>query len=241
VAAEAAPHLLAAEAAPVHVATPIREAAQTALPKAVRSNRHMLMAALLVVAGGTLTFAMLRSSAPAVPVTAPAVMPKPVAPGAAPNAVAAAAAAVPTKWRAANKEWLLNARKGVAFELPSQNRVTIWQGIAQPMLVVRCDAGRLQAFVYTASAIQMEAIDENHTVRVSFDDEPEVTERWADSSDHDALFAPDSAAFARRLIAANKLTVGYKPHNAQRVVAEFQTAGLDDLIAPAAKQCGWTK
>lgn len=240
VAAEAPPYLPAAEAAPVPVAAPIPVVAQAALPKAVRSNRRMLVAALLVVAGGTLTFAMLRSSAPAVPVTTPAAKPGPVAPKAAPNAVAAAAA-VPTRWRAANKEWLLNAKKGVAFELPSQNRVTIWQGIAQPMLVVRCDAGRLQAFVYTASAIQMEAIDENHTVRVSFDDEPEVTERWADSSDHDALFAPDSAAFARRLIAATKLTVGYKPHNAQRVVAEFQTAGLNDLIAPVAKQCGWTK
>jgi Type VI secretion system VasI, EvfG, VC_A0118 len=248
VVAEAPPVLFSAEAAPVPVAAPIPVAAQAALPKAVRSNRRMLVAALLVVAGGTLTFAMLRSSAPAIPVATPGAKPKPAAskPGA-PNAGASAAAAgvaapaVPSKWRAANKEWLLNAKKGVAFELPSQNRVTIWQGITQPMLVVRCDAGRLQAFVYTASAIQMEAIDENHSVRVSFDDEPEVTERWADSSDHDALFAPDSAAFAGRLIGASKLTVGYKPHNAQRVVAEFQTAGLNDLIAPAAKQCGWKK
>jgi hypothetical protein len=239
-------------------------AAQSAVPppvalappaKAGRSNRGLMIAALVVVAGGTLTFAMFRSSAPAVPVATQAARPNPaatkpaaakpaplahaVAPGAAP--VAAAPAAVPTKWRSANKEWLLNSKRGVAFELPSQNRVTIWQGIAQPMLVVRCDAGRLQTFVYTASAIQMEAVDENHTVRVSFDDEPEATERWADSSDHDALFAPDGAAFALRLLTSRTLRVSYTPHNAQRAVAEFQTAGLDDLIAPAAKQCGWKK
>ncbi len=148
---------------------------------------------------------------------------------------------MPSKWNAKNREWLLNARKGVAFELAAQNRVAIWQGIARPMLVVRCDAGRMQMFVYTASAIQMEPVDENHSVRISFDGEPEVTERWADSSEHDALFAPDAAVFAHRVATARTLKFGYTPHNAPRVVAEFQTSGLNDLIGPAAKQCGVKK
>jgi len=262
---------LEAPAAQSAIQPPVAVAAPAPPAKAGRSNRGlsnrglMIAAALVVVAGGTLTFAMFRSSAPAVPVATPGARPRPAgakpaaakpapaaragAPAAPPAAAAApataaapeAAAPVPTKWRPANKEWLLNSRRGVAFELRSQNRVAIWQGIAQPMLVVRCDAGRLQAFVYTASALQMEAVDENHTVRVSFDDEPEATERWADSSDHDALFAPDGAAFALRLLTARKLEISYTPHNAQRAVVEFQTAGLDDLIAPAAKQCGWKK
>jgi hypothetical protein len=87
----------------------------------------------------------------------------------------------------------------------------------------------------------MEAIDQNHSVRFSFDGEPDVTERWADSDDHDALFAPDGAAFALRLLTAQKLRFSYTPHNAQRAVVEFETSGLDSLIAPAAKQCGWKK
>lgn len=152
-----------------------------------------------------------------------------------------APAAVPSKWNVANREWLLNAKKGVAFELPAQNRVALWQGIARPTLVVRCDAGRMQMFVYTASAIQMEAVDENHTVRISFDGQPEATERWADSSEHDALFAPDAAAFAHRVGTASTLKFSYTPHNAPRAVAEFQTSGLNDLIGPAAKQCGLKK
>ena len=85
----------------------------------------------------------------------------------------------------------------------------------------------------------MEAQDENHSVRISFDDEPEVTERWPDSSDHDALFAPDAVAFARRLTAARTLRFGYTPHNSQKAVAEFHLSGLAELIQPAAKQCGW--
>ena len=206
----------------------------------------MLLAALLVVAGGSLTFAMLRSSTPAVPVTAPVATAKPAAPKpAAPKPAAAAAApavsALPSKWNAANHDWVANAKRGVAFELRSQNKVAIWQSIAQPILVVRCEAGRMQTFVYTASALQMEAIDENHAVKISFDGEPESNERWADSSEHDALFAPDAAAFTRRLVASQTLKVSYTPHNASRVVAQFQTHGLSDLIDPAAKQCGWKK
>ena len=168
--------------------------------------------------------------------------PAPVAAAApAPAPVATPVPAVASKWNANNRDWLLNSKKGVAFELRSLKKVGIWQGIAQPVLVVRCDAGRMQTFVYTASAIQMEAVDENHTVRVSFDGEPEATERWADSPEHDALFAPDGAAFAKRLMTAQSLKVSYTPHNAPRAVAEFQTYGLSELIAPAAKQCGWKK
>ena len=136
---------------------------------------------------------------------------------------------------------MANAKKGVAFEVRSLNKVAIWQSIAQPILVVRCEAGRMQTFVYTASALQMEAIDENHAVKISFDGEPESNERWADSSEHDALFAPDAAAFTRRLAASQTFKISYTPHNASRVVAQFQTHGLSDLIEPAAKQCGWKK
>jgi hypothetical protein len=212
---------------------------------AKRSNRRAIAAAALVLAGGTLTFAMLRSSPPAAGISAPATAPKPAAaapatPPAATGPAVAASSAAPasSKWKAANAEWLLDARKGVAFELPSENRVAIWQGVTQPMLVVRCAAGRVQTFVYTASALQMEAVDANHTVRLSFDSSPEIVERWADSSEHDALFAPDGAAFARRLTTAHTLRVSYTPHNAARVAAEFQTAGLSDLLGSAAKHCG---
>ena len=151
------------------------------------------------------------------------------------------ASAVPSKWNTANRDWVANVKKGVAFELRAQNKVAIWQSIAQPILVVRCEAGRMQTFVYTASALQMEALDENHAVTISFDGAPASNERWADSSEHDALFAPDAAAFTRRLAASQTLKVSYTPHNASRVVAQFQTHGLSDLIESAAKQCGWKK
>jgi hypothetical protein len=194
----------------------------------------MLGVGFLVV-GGTLAL-VIASSSPAVPVvttaaptaTKPTPTPAPVTPG-----------LVVSKWKQADRDWLWNVRKGAAFELRAENRVAIWQGIAQPLLVIRCEPGGMQTFVYTASALQIEPEDENHTVRITFDEEPEITERWADSNDHDALFAPDGPAFARRLMQARTLKFGYTPHNAARAVAEFHVTGLEAIVEPAAKQCQW--
>jgi hypothetical protein len=209
----------------------------------------MLVAGLVVLAGGTLTFAMFKSSStPATPISSSPAAAKPVpgrphaarpATASAPSSPAMTPAAPPvSKWNSANRDWLINAKKGAAFEVKSDNRVAIWQAVAQPMLVVRCEAGKMQMFVYTASAIQMEAQDENHTVGIAVDGEPEVIERWADSAEHDALFVPDGYALAQRLSTAQTLRVSYRPHNAPKAVATFQVAGLPETLQPAAKQCG---
>jgi hypothetical protein len=197
-------------------------------------NRQILLAVVFFAVGGALTLSLLRASSPAVAVNDSTA----TRPAAAPQS--AASIAGPT-WNIANREWLANPRKGVAFELRSVNKVAVWNAQAQPTLVVRCELNRLVTFVYTESQMQMEAQDENHTVRIRFDDEPEITERWADSSDHDALFAPDGVAFARRLMGARVLRFGFSPHNAPRALAEFHVSGLRELIEPAARQCGWTK
>ena len=82
---------------------------------------------------------------------------------------------------------------------------------------------------------------ENRAAGGSLDAEPVKTERWPDSDDHDALFAPDGAAFADRLVHAQTLRFGYSPHNASDVVAQFHVSGFAALIEPVAKECGWAK
>lgn len=137
--------------------------------------------------------------------------------------------------------WTGERRGGAAFELPAENVVTVWMGHVRPLLIVRCMSKRTEAFVFTGSALKIEPETEDHTVSFTFDTEPELTERWPDSAEHDALFAPDGAAFAQRLIHARVLRFGYTPHNSAPVSAEFQMSGLGELIDPAAKECGWKK
>ena len=97
-------------------------------------------------------------------------------------------------WSNANQaRWVSNHPKSVAFELAADHDVPVWMRRVQPLLVVRCLAHKADVFVFTDSPARIEPEDENHTVRVAFDDETGTTERWMDSEEHDALFAPDGA------------------------------------------------
>jgi len=134
--------------------------------------------------------------------------------------------------------WTGGNKKIVAFELPANNRIHIWTRDVTPLLIVRCQGGQVEPFVYTQSAARMELQDGDHTVRVAFDDEPEVTERWPDSDEHDALFAKDATAFMHQLTTAQTLRFGFEPHNAPPAVAQFDVSGIHELLARSPKQCG---
>jgi hypothetical protein len=152
---------------------------------------------------------------------------------------AAPARAATPQWTSNAAAWVGRERNSAAFELASINKVNVWMRQAQPVLVVRCRAQKAEAFVFTSSAARMEPEDENHTVRIQFDGGAAATERWADSAEHDALFAPDGAAFVQRLVSARQLKFGFSPHNADPAVATFEVDGLAGHLASAARQCGW--
>ena len=74
-------------------------------------------------------------------------------------------------------------------------------------------------------------------MRVAFDDKAGSHERWPDSVEHDALFAPDGQAMAQKLLAAHQMRFSFSPHNAAPVTATFEVAGLSEHLAPIAKWC----
>ncbi len=224
------------------------EAKQPALPGAGSSppaapfltRRELLMfvtAALsIAVIAVTLLIARAARSAPSAAATSP-------------SEAAAAAASEPSRspapaashWTSEHaSQWLGNRRHSAAFELPADNIVSIWLGRVRPILVVRCADKKMETFVFTGSAIQIEPRTEDHTVAFAFDGGAQASERWPDSAEHDALFARDGAAFAARLTHARTLTFGYTPHNAAPVVATFQVSGLAPLLEPVARECGAT-
>jgi hypothetical protein len=202
-----------------------------------------------LVAASALIFTILSMRPAASPETvaqtaAPAPAGKP-APNRAPAAAARTSpalvsASVTPKWRqVAAGRWTGGDRKSVAFELQANNQIHIWTRDVMPVLVVRCQAGQVEPFVYTQSAARMEPQDGDHTVRIAFDEGPEATERWPDSDEHDALFAKDSTAFTHQLATAKTLRFGFEPHNAAPAVMQFDVSGLDELLRAAAKPCGW--
>jgi len=219
--------------------------------KTPAGSRRAVMLGGALVAASALIFTILSmrpSASPepvaqtAAPAPTPARKPAPnrAATAAARTSPAVVAAPAAPKWTHVTAgRWTGGDRKSVAFELQANNRIHIWTRDVTPVLVVRCQAGQIEPFVYTQSAARMEPQDGDHTVRVAFDDGPEATERWPDSDEHDALFAKDSAAFTRQLATAKTLRFGFEPHNAGPAVMQFDVSGLNELLHGSAKQCGW--
>lgn len=192
--------------------------------------------ALAIAGGAVVTFAILTAGGEPPMQAAPAPAGAAAATTAAP--IAALLEAGGPGWAPNPARWAGNARRSVAVEVPSVNKVSVWMRDVRPLLVVRCLRGQADAFVFTDSAALIEAHTEDHTVRYAFDTEAEARELWPDSTEHDALFAPDGAAFARRLMAARTLSFGFTPHNAAPVTAYFRVSGLGEQLGPAARACG---
>ena len=143
----------------------------------------------------------------------------------------------PSRWT--NGTQWISDRKSVAFELKSSNRVNVWMGQVQPLLVVRCTQNRTEAFVYTDTAARIEPGSEDRSVRVRFDDDPYTDEHWPDSAEHKGLFAPNGETFTQRLINARTLRFQFTPHNAETAEIQFSVVGLREMIEPVQKKCGW--
>jgi len=211
-------------------------AAAPPVPSSGPSLAHIVAIAAAVAGGGLVTL-LVMTSRPAAREESRAGRSAPagVTPSAAPRATAASTPTWSSKHQA---RWISNRRKSAAFELEANQAVAVWMKQVRPTLVVRCMDNRTDVFVYTESAARIEEQDENHTVRVAFDDEAGTHERWPDSVEHDALFAPDGQVMARRLRAARQMRFTFSPHNAAPVTATFEVRGLSELLTPIAKRCG---
>ena len=215
-------------------------------------SRQIAVAGGGVIAAAALIFTILGMRGAASPEPAAALAPvrppaatAPARPAAARPAPSAPLAAVPAdapRWsRVTDGRWVGTNRHSVAFEVSATGRVHVWMRDVTPVLVVRCDAGSTEAFVYTQSAARMEPQDGDHTVSVALDNSSPTSERWPDSAEHDALFARNSPDFTRRLAGSRTLRFGFTPHNAEPVMATFALDGLSEMMASAGRQCGIKK
>lgn len=196
-------------------------------------RRELMLIAGAMICSGALMIGVLSARGSDTSAAAAGAGPSTAAPGAPRDTVVVASPG----WLENNSTWTGTARRSIAFELAARHETQVWMRTVRPLLVVRCVEGRIDTFVFTDSPAAMEPEDEDHTVRISIDGETARTERWPDSSAHDALFAPNGQAFARQLAQARTFRFGYTPHNAAPVAANFDVAGLGGKLA-SSKACG---
>jgi hypothetical protein len=206
-------------------------AAPRASPSARLARRDVLVIAAAIIGSGAISLAALRSGG------SPPPPPLPVPAEARSLAAPESRSATASSWVENAEAWVGGGRKGIALELAAGHEIPIWMRTVRPLLVVRCVDTRAEVFVFTDSAAAMEPRTDDHTVRLAFDGGVERTERWPDSSSHDALFAPDGGRLIEELGRARTMTFGFTPHNAAPVVAHFDVAGLRDRLTPAQRHC----
>jgi hypothetical protein len=127
----------------------------------------------------------------------------------------------------------------ITFELAAMHEVPVWRNRARPRLAVRCLSRATEVFVENGSAASIESETGDHTVRVQFDDDPEMVQQWSESSSGHELFAPDGIVMARRIALAKTMRFGFTPYKSPPVVAEFHVSGFDKLVGLVASTCGW--
>ena len=157
----------------------------------------------------------------------------------APGATAAVTAATHQWSREDEYRWIANHKRSVAYTLDADQQVRVWTTHVRPSLVVRCLNRKTEVFVYTETPSKMESTDGLHSVRLTFDGAAGSEERWPDSAEHDALFAPDGTALARRISSAHRLRFGFSPHNADPVQVDFELGDAATVMSHVAKTCGW--
>jgi hypothetical protein len=221
-------------------ASPSAHAAESPAPAAPAAAGGLkpihLVAIAAAIAGGALVTLLAMSARPSAVAPTRELKTAGASPAASPSAPAIDAAA-PVKWTSTGQaRWVNPSRVAAAFEVAAERPVAIWNGTVTPTLVVRCNKGRVDAFVFTSSAARIEAEDENHTVKLEFDARPSAHERWPDSVEHDALFAPDGRAFVEQLASSQALRFTFAPHNAGPAAALFDVRGLKEKMA-ATRAC----
>ena len=127
--------------------------------------------------------------------------------------------------------------KGVSFQLDAENMAS---GGRRPNLIVRCQNTRTDVILTTWTPTVVERGRPGRAVvGLSFDGAPASRERWRESSDREALFAPEALRLARAIAKAQTLRVEFTPVDAPVVTVAFNVAGFDEHIATLASDCGW--
>ena len=145
------------------------------------------------------------------------------------------------KWTASQSTSEMDDSKGVSLHLDADNEIQGWIAKNRPTLIVRCRENRTQVYVITGMASSIETSDdlEAHTVRVRIDDRAAERQRWTDSTDDKALFAPSPLQLARDLTKAKTLRLEFTPFQASPATVIFDVTGLDHHIGKVAAACKW--
>jgi hypothetical protein len=144
----------------------------------------------------------------------------------------------PIKWFYSINTSRLDDTPGAIARLEAEDEITGWLNQKHtPELFVRCKEGEIDVYINVGMAATVEYGYGSHTVRLRLDDARPFRERWSQSTDNEALFAPRAASLARKIAAARTLLFEFTPFNASPQTVEFDVQGLDKFLPGIEAAC----
>ncbi len=114
----------------------------------------------------------------------------------------------------------------------------------KPTLVIRFHEGATHLYFAYGTLLGSDIDTGPHPLALRFDSARPVEDAWMRSTDRKSLglWRRDAVvAFVDRLVRAERLTVRTDDSRGMPLTAVFPVAGLDRVIAPLARACGWSR
>ena len=120
----------------------------------------------------------------------------------------------------------------------ADQEVTTQFAKVRPDIIFRCRQNTFDAYINVHSSADYDYETHRSNVRLRFDENTAVSEKWDVSTDREALFAPNAKTFLNSLLQANSLRFEWPQSGGGRAVATFNRGDLGVQVAKFAKDCG---
>lgn len=136
---------------------------------------------------------------------------------------------------------LIDDSQTVVFRLDAESEFAGWLGRHRATLIVRCQENRTAVFIQTGTAASVESGDlDRHTVQIRLDDGVAFSQKWSESTNNEALFAPSPIPLARQIVDTDRMVVRFTPFNANPATLVFDVRGFDQHVGQVAETCHWS-
>jgi type VI secretion system protein VasI len=144
-------------------------------------------------------------------------------------------------WQISESKSEMDDSDTVTLSLIAESPIAGWPNqITTPHLIIRCQEHRTALIVYTGIAPNPEL---GHfstvTARIRLDDGPAQDNEVSESTDHKALFLPETVPFIKDLMLSHRMVFRFTPFSSPPAETTFALDGLAQAVKPVRKACHW--
>jgi len=148
---------------------------------------------------------------------------------------------VPESWQVRADTSAMDDSKMVMMALKADSAMSGWiDHPVLPTLIIRCKEGKTDFYIVNGTSANVEyGLSDQATIRLRLDSDDPVKLVWGESTDNEALFAPNPIPLARGIVNGTKLTYEFTPFRENPAQFSFTITGIRAPLQQVADACRW--